>query len=403
MNQAASGIGEARKAAFGLAATQAIIGSAAPIAIATGGLAGLMLLGPDKSLATAPVTGFNIGIALGALPAAAAIAGLGRRGGFLAGAAMTGLGGFTACIALIWGQFWLFVAGLLLIGVGGAFVQQYRFAAADAAPPEYKAKAISWVLGGGVFTAIIGPHLVIQTRDLFAPFTFAGAYAAVVGLALIGALVISYFAPSAAPKQALAADTLPPRSRRTIVSQPLFATGLICAVGSYTMMTFLMTGAPLGMVAAGCSQEEAFLGISWHVMAMFAPSFFTGSLIQRFGRERIVAAGLAILLLTAVIGLAGETVWHFWAALVLLGLGWNFGFIGATAMVAETYRPAEKRVAQGFHDTVLFGLVAFSSLMSGVTFHFGGWHALNFVVFPVVGLCLAALAWLVLSQRRNAT
>ncbi|MGL4404444.1 MAG: MFS transporter [Notoacmeibacter sp.] len=392
---------KAKAVALNLAAIQAIIGSAAPIAISTGGLAGFMLLGADKSLATAPAAGFSVGIALGALPAAFAISALGRRGGFTAGAAMTGLGGLVACLALIYSNFWVFALGLVFIGIGGAFVQQYRFAAADASPPEFKPKAISWVLFGGVFTAILGPQIVILSKDLFAPFTFAGAYAGVVVLAIIGALLISFLnAPEPISAKAKASE-LPPRSRNEIIRQPVYAVGLICAIGSYTLMTFLMTGAPIAMVAAGCTQEQAFLGISWHVLAMYAPSFFTGSLIVKFGRERIIIAGLATLLVTAFVGLHGETLWHFWVALILLGLGWNFSFIGATAMVADSYRQNEKGTAQGFHDAVLFGLVAFASLMSGVVFNAGGWHTQNFIVFPVIAICLGALFLLSIIQKRE--
>ncbi len=393
-------IKKARATALNLAAIQAIIGSAAPIAISTGGLAGYMLLGADKSLATAPATGFNIGIALGALPAAFAISTLGRRGGFTAGAGMTGLGGLVACLALLNSHFWLFALGLLFIGIGGAFVQQYRFAAADAAPPEFKPKAISWVLFGGVFTAILGPQIVIQTENLFAPFTFAGAFAAVVVLAIVGALLISFMKAPDPVAEAAQSSQLPPRSRREIITQPVYVAGLICAVGSYMLMTFLMTGAPLAMVAAGCTQEQAFLGISWHVLAMYAPSFVTGNLIIKFGRERMIMVGLIIMIVTAFVGLHGETLWHFWIALILLGLGWNFGFIASTAMVAGSYRNSEKGTAQGFHDAVLFTLVAFASLMSGVVFNAGGWHTQNFLAFPVVAICFAALFALHITQKR---
>jgi MFS family permease len=393
-------IKKARATALNLAAIQAIIGSAAPIAISTGGLAGYMLLGADKSLATAPATGFNIGIALGALPAAFAISTLGRRGGFTAGAGMTGLGGLVACLALLNSHFWLFALGLLFIGIGGAFVQQYRFAAADAAPPEFKPKAISWVLFGGVFTAILGPQIVIQTENLFAPFTFAGAFAAVVVLAIVGALLISFMKAPDPVAEAAQSSQLPPRSRREIITQPVYVAGLICAVGSYMLMTFLMTGAPLAMVAAGCTQEQAFLGISWHVLAMYAPSFVTGNLIIKFGRERMIMVGLIIMIVTAFVGLHGETLWHFWIALILLGLGWNFGFIASTAMVAGSYRHSEKGIAQGFHDAVLFTLVAFASLMSGVVFNAGGWHTQNFLAFPVVAICFAALFALHITQKR---
>ncbi len=194
-----------------------------------------------------------------------------------------------------------------------------------------------------------------------------------------------------------------PRGRSLeIVAQPRFAIGLICAVGSFALMSFLMTGAPLAMVGCGFSTDQATLGISWHVMAMFAPSFFTGRLIHRFGAERIVATGLLLLIACAIVGLSGIQLWQFWSALILLGLGWNFGFIGATAIVADTYRPSEKGKVQGFHDFVLFGSVAFASLMSGAVYNAYGWEMLNWVVFPVIALCLGALAWLRGSNRRTA-
>ncbi|MGO4837731.1 MFS transporter, partial [Rhizobiaceae sp. 2RAB30] len=169
------------------------------------------------------------------------------------------------------------------------------------------------------------------------------------------------------------------------------------------LMSFVMTGAPLAMVGCGFSADEATLGISWHVMAMFGPSFFTGRLIHRFGVERIVAFGLLLLIACAVIALMGIELWHFWTSLILLGLGWNFGFIGATAMVADTYRPEEKAKAQGFHDFVLFGTVAFSSLMSGTVYNAWGWEMLNWIVFPVAAFCLVALGALALSSRKQKT
>ncbi len=178
-----------------------------------------------------------------------------------------------------------------------------------------------------------------------------------------------------------------------IVAQPRFIVALLCAVGSYCLMSFVMTGAPLAMVGCGFSPDEATLGISWHVMAMFGPSFFTGRLIARFGKERIVTFGLLLLIGCALVALSGIALWQFWTSLILLGLGWNFGFIGATAMVAETYADSEKGKVQGFHDFVLFGSVAFASLMSGKVYNAWGWDMLNWVIFPVVLACLAALRW----------
>jgi predicted MFS family arabinose efflux permease len=392
---------EARRTALILAATQAIVGSAAVVAISLGALAGQYLLDVDKSLATAPVTGFNVGVAIGAIPAASLIRLLGQRNGFQIGTATTALGGLVATIALVQSNFWLFVAGLVMLGVGGAFVQQFRFAAADNAPPEFKARAISFVLAGGIFTAIIGPQIVIFTRDLLAPVMFAGAFAAVIGLAAVGAVLLSFLRVKEKTSTHDEHAVERGRALSEIAMQPQFAIGLLCAVGSYALMSFVMTGAPLAMVGCGFSPDQAAIGISWHVMAMFGPSFFTGALISRFGKETIVATGLILLIACAIVALSGIQLWQFWTSLILLGLGWNFAFIGATAMVAGTYRNSEKGKVQGLHDFILFGSVALGSLASGAVYNAWGWDMLNWVVFPVTGLCLVGLGMLVVSGRRR--
>lgn len=392
---------DARRTAIVLAAAQAIVGSAAPIAISVGGLAGFYLLDADKSLATAPVTGFTIGVALGAIPAALVLKRLGLRLGFMTGTGMTAAGGLVATLALFAQNFWLFAAGLALIGVGNAFVQQFRFAAAESAPAQFKAKAISFVLAGGVLTAIIGPQIVIFTRELMAPVMFAGTFASVLGIAAVGALILSALPRRQPESHVSAVSQMPARPLGEIVRQPKYAVGLLCGVGTYALMSFVMTGAPLAMVGCGFSTDQAMLGISWHVMAMYAPSFFTGRLIARFGKETIVALGLVLLLACAVVALSGIALWQFWTALVLLGIGWNFGFIGATAMVAETYHPAEKGRALGFHDFVLFSTVAFASFMSGLVYNLAGWDMLNWIVFPVGLACLASLGLLAVRGRRH--
>ncbi|WP_309086103.1 MFS transporter [Chelativorans sp.] len=392
---------EAKRTALILAAAQAVIGASAPITISMGGLAGSYLLGSDKALATAPVTGFNLGVALATLPAAMLVGLLGRRNGLISGTGVTALGGAVAALALLWANFWLFAAGLLLVGGGNAFLQQYRFAAADNAPADFKPRAISWVLGGGVVSAILGPQVAIHTRELFAPVMFAGSFAAIIGLAAFGGVILSFLrlrrdeAPSSTR-----VDDQPARPLTEIISRPRFVTALFCGISTFALMSFVMTGAPLAMVDCGFSPDQATLGISWHVLAMFAPSFITGSLIARFGQERIVAAGLVILIGCGLVALSGIALWQFWLALVLLGIGWNFGFIGATAMVAECYRPSEKSKVQGVHDFMLFSTVAFSSLMSGRVYNAHGWDVLNWIIFPVAGFCLLILGMLALRRRR---
>ena len=390
---------EARRTAFILATAQAIMGSVPPICISVGALVGSQLLDADKSLATAPVTGFNLGVALGALPAAALIRRFGQRDGFMTGAGVVGIGGMIATLAMLRGSFWLFAMGVCLVGMGMSFSQQYRFAAADDAGPAFKARAISWVMAGGVLNGILGPQVVIFTDDLMAPVKFAGSFASILVIAGIGAAVLSLLRLK--PKMQVIAEAShePARPLLEVIRQPQFAVGLLCAVGSYSLMSFVMTGAPLAMIGCGFSSDEAALGISWHVLAMFGPSFFTGLLIARFGKERILATGLLLLIGCGVCALAGIELWNFWLALILLGLGWNFGFIGATAMVAGSYRFSEKGKVQGLHDFVLFGSVAFSSLMSGIIFNAYGWDALAMVIFPVTLLCLVALGMVVVMAR----
>ena len=382
---------EARRTALILAAAQAVLGSAAPVCFALGALAGHFMLGADKSLSTAPLTGFNVGVALGALPAAAIIRALGHRNGFLTG---------TLLIALFQSNVWLFAAGLLVVGSGSAFVQQFRFAAADNAPPEFKARAISFVLAGGIITAILGPQTVIFTHDLLMPVPFAGSFAAIMALAAVGGSIL-FLLRRESKVEARQAASHGGRPLSVIVMQPRFAVALGCAVASYALMTFVMTGAPLAMVGCGFSSDQATLGISWHVMAMYGPSFFTGRVIHRIGAATVVAMGFLLLIACALVAMSGIHLWQFWSALILLGLGWNFAFIGSTAIVAQCYTPEEKGRTQGFHDFVLFSSVAFASLMSGAVYNGWGWDALVRIVLPVAGLGLVAIVALGLSSRQR--
>ncbi|MEM1376227.1 MAG: MFS transporter [Pseudomonadota bacterium] len=404
-------IESAKRNALIYALAAGVVGAAAPVAISMGGLAGDYLLGADKTLATAPVTGFNIGLALGALPAAFLMRVVGRRYGFMTGGLVTALSGAVAGLAVMQGSFWLFAFGLTLMGAGAAFVQQYRFAAADASPGVFKPRAISWVLCGGVLAAVIGPQLVIMTREMMAPIEFAGAFFSVIGLGIIGFIILGFLRISAPTEQSQTDDAAqgPARPLSEIIAQPRFLISFMCAVTSYALMSFLMTGAPLAMVGCGYTPDQATLGISWHVMAMFAPSFFTGRLITRFGKETVVGAGLIILLGCAVVALSGIQLWQFWVSLILLGIGWNFGFIGSTAMLIDTYRPSEKNKVQGIHDFALFSTVAFASLMSGAALNmFGdtaaeGWVSLNLIALPIVGICLAVLVFHTLATRGRAS
>ena len=391
----------ARRNALILAGAQALCGAAAPIVISQGGFVGRYLLGDDASLATAPVTGYNVGVWLAAIPAAMLMARIGRRGGFVSGAMIGVAGCLLAAYAIVAGAFWLFVAAMILVGLGGSFTQQYRFAAADEGTAAFKPKAISWVLAGGLLAAIVGPQTANLMRDFLAPVDYAGAFLGGALVLLAGAVVLMFLRFERTPSKAERIEaTKGGRPLARIAAQPRFIVSVLCAVGAYALMSFVMTGAPLAMIDCGHSKDDATLGIQWHVMAMFGPSFFTGSLIARFGKETIVVVGMVLLMVCAIVFLAGLTLANFWIGLVILGVGWNFGFIGATAMLTDTYRPEERAKAQGFNDFLVFGSVALASLSSGLTLNAFGWDWLNWIVFPVCVACLLSLLWIGTGSRR---
>jgi MFS family permease len=391
---------QVRRNAVVLMSANAVNGSILPIAVTLGGLAGAYLLGPDKSLATLPVTASTVGAALTTIPAAILMGRIGRRKGFVLGAAPAIAGGLLATFALMQGLFWLFAASLFLIGVSGAFNQQYRFAAIDAGSPPVRTKAMSLVMAGGIFSAVIGPQTVILTTGWLSPIAFAGTFLAAAGLGCLG-LVIASLVRDVAPPRPAATDESASKGRplAVIARQPRFIAAVICGIAAYSMMTLVMTAAPLAMVGCGLSQSDAALGIQWHVLAMFAPSFFTGRLIVRFGKDRIVIAGLALLTGCAVVGLSGLSLAHFWITLILLGLGWNLAFIGATAMLSDTYRPEERGRVQGLNDFLVLGSAAVASLLSGKLIGGPGWAFINMIVFPVVLVGLLALAWAFMMRR----
>ena len=391
---------EARRNALVLTAAGALGGSAPSIAIVLGGLAGAHLLGPDKSLATLPVSFFIVGGAIAAIPAAMLMARIGRRSGFIVGSLSGIVGGIMSGFALLAGSFWGLVIGFGVAGIAGAFIQQYRFAAADAGSPALRAKAISWVMIGFIAAAVLGPQSIILTRHWFDPIPFAGGFFAMAVMAFLGMLVLFLLrgAAAAVPKEE---ERSGGRPLIEIARQPRFIVALVCGIGSYAMMALVMTAAPLAMVHAQHSQDTVALGIQWHIVAMFAPSFFTGSLIARFGKEPVIGVGLALLTFCAIVAMNGVDVAHFWASLILLGVGWNFGFIGATAMLTETYRPEERGRVQGLNDFIIFGFVAIASFSSGALFASVGWATLNLIVFPVVAVCGVALVLLYLSGHRQ--
>jgi predicted MFS family arabinose efflux permease len=276
--------------------------------------------------------------------------------------------------------------------------QSYRFAAADGASAAFRPKAVSWVMAGGVFAGVLGPQLVQWTMDIWPPFLFAFSFLVQAAVALLAMAILSGVdAPKPAP-----ADLRGARPLLEIVRQPKFIAAAICGIVAYPTMNLVMTSAPLAMKMCGLSLTDSNFGIQWHIVAMFAPSFVTGSLIGRFGAPKIIATGLLLEAVAATIGLSGITALHFWAALIVLGIGWNFGFVGASALVLETHRPQERNKVQAFNDFLVFGMMAVGSFSSGQLLANYGWSAVNIVVYPPVLLGLAVLLLAGLARRQQA-
>ena len=381
---------KARRNVFVLATAGALGGAAPPISFSIAAIAAYDFLGEDKSLATLPITAFVVGTACGTVPAALLMRKVGRRAGFITGMLISLLGVVLSGLAMFTSGFVLLCVGSALVGFAQAFLQQFRFAAADTASRAFRPRAISLVMAGGIVAAVLGPQTVIHAADLFEGAPYAGAFLGAAFFSLLGVGVLFFLdIPHVQVKPGAASGRL----IGEIARQPSFLVAVGCATSAFAMMSFVMTAAPLAMVMHHHHRDAAVLGIQWHVLAMFAPSFITGSLIARFGAERIVAAGLLLLVGCSLVALSGTSVGHFWLALVLLGIGWNFGFIGGTALVTQTYRPEEKEKVQALNDFLIFGVVALASFSSGEVLLAGGWNLLNIMVLPFAVLVLGALFW----------
>jgi MFS family permease len=387
----------AKRNALVLVVAQALAGGNNAVIVSTAGIVGVMLA-PDRTLATLSATMLVVGTWAGTLPMGLLAARFGRRFALQAGTAAGILSGLISCAAVLQGSFFLFCFGAFCGGFYAAGHQSYRFAAADTASDAFRPKAISWVLTGGVIAAFIGANLVIVTRDFWQPYLFAATYIAQSVLALLAGIVLAFtkFPKVTAKTKARAAG----RPLLEIARAPRFVIAVICGVAAYALMNLMMTSAPLAMVDCGHSVDNAMLGTQWHMLGIFAPSFFTGGLIVRFGVERIVLSGLALTFLSAVVGLSGTGVWHFWTAVTLIGVGWNFAFIGATTIVTQCYRPEERYRVQSFNDFLIFGSMTISSFASGALLARLGWTFVNGVVLPPVLIAAALLMWLSLRDRR---
>ncbi|MGB0855243.1 MAG: MFS transporter [Pikeienuella sp.] len=396
--------GLARRNVLILALASALLGAQMPVHFVLGGLSG-QLLATDKTLATLPISA-TVFCSMFAAPAVALLMGrYGRRIGFVIGVVGGGIGAGLNALALMQGSFALLLVGSALIGVYMAAQGQYRFAAADTASPAFRPKAISLVMAGGLAAAVIGPELVKNFGDALEGIPFAGAYVAILVLNVVaGPVLLLLQIPKPVRAKGPGASGRP---LREILAQPRTLTAIICAMVSYSLMNLVMTATPLAVVGCGFGVDTAATVVTAHVLAMFVPSFFTGHLIARFGNVRIVALGLGLLGLCAVVAMNGVSETHFFGALILLGLGWNFGFIGATDMLTSTHEPAERAKVQGLNDFLVFGMVTIASLSSGVLLNgfddvVSGWNAVNIAEAPFLALAAAALVWLIIKERRRA-
>ena len=377
-----------------LACAQALAGANSAVIYATGSIIG-STLAPSPAMATVPISVLVVGMAAGTLPAGWIARTHGRRAAFLTGGGCGAAAGLLGAVALLAQSFALFCTATLCAGLYAAVVQSFRFAAADGASAAFRPKALSWVMAGGVFAGIIGPQLVTWTMDLWSPHLFVVSFLAQAAVALVAMAVLAGVDLPAVPRIEVAKG----RPLGIIARQPRFVLAVVCGVVSFMLMNLIMTSAPLAMRMCGLPIEASNTAIQWHVVAMYAPSFFTGVLIARFGAHRVVAVGLLLLMGAGVVGLSGLSTAHFIAGMVLLGIGWNFGFVGASAMVLETHRPEERTRVQAFNDFLIFGAMVVVSFSSGGLLSTYGWAAVNWLVFPPVA---AALAFLLLARLRNA-
>ena len=387
----------ARRNALVLAIAQSLAGGNNTVLVATAAIVGTMLA-PDKGLATLPISIFVLGMWMGTLPMGMLARRLGRRNALQIGTGCGVLTGLICCVAVLQGSFFLFNVGAVFSGFYASAHQSYRFAAADTASDEFRPKAISWVLFGGILAGVVGAQLVIATQNLWPPYLFAATYIGQSALALVAGGVLMFVNIPKPPPRSVVGDGRP---LSEIAREPRFIVAVACGVAAYSMMNLVMTSAPLAMVMCNHSITDATLGLQWHVLGMYAPSFITGALITRFGLERITGLGFALIVVAAGIGIAGISLWHFWIGLALLGVGWNFAFIGATTMVTHCHQPNERNKVQAFNDFLVFGSMAIGSFSSGQLLASFGWATVNEVVFPVVLAASALLRWSALRRRAS--
>lgn len=378
-----------------LSASQATSQSGQTLVITVTALTGAYLA-DAPALATVPLTFQFVGTMFATVPASLLMVRLGRRFGFSVGQAIGAFSALVAAYGIVQGSFWLFAAGSMGIGVHNAFWQQLRFAASEAVGEEKRARAVSYVVMGGVAAAVAGPWLATHTREMLAPVLFAGCYIAFAGLSGVNILLLQA-TQLEAPKAS--APSGKGRPLRVIAGQPAFLAAAMSAAIGYGVMVLVMTATPLAMVGCGFAFADTAFVIQWHVLGMYAPGFFTGRLIERFGAERIIGAGILLVAVTMGANLSGLALENFWVGLVAVGVGWNFMYVGGTALLTQTYRPEERGKVQALNEFMVFATVTAASLSSGVLFSVFGWYTVNLVIVIPQLIVMAVLSRSMLQRR----
>lgn len=387
-----------KKQVWLLALCQALLLTNTVILMAVNALVGYMLA-ENKMLATLPAMTYVVGSAISAMPASAWMRKVGRRSGFMHGSLLAIVGALIAAAAVSMKSFWGVCLGTFFIGCYNATGALYRFAAADAVAGDNKARAISLVLAGGIVGGLLGPESSKLTKDWLA-VTYAGTYLSLVAFAMAALALQSRLE---LPKIAAASIDKPMRPLAVIARQPKFIVAVLAAALGYGVMNLLMVATPLAMSFCGHPFKEGVFVLEWHVVGMFLPSFFAGDLIKRFGALKIIVAGVLLNFASIAINLSGVTVAHFWLGLVVLGVGWNFMFIGGTTLLTETYEPHEKTRVQGFNDMLVFATMAVSSSSAGFLVNARGWEMVNYTAIPAVGIALVAAALLVATSTARTS
>jgi MFS family permease len=395
-SEPSSSVGTERLTVLALSACQALSQTGSIILFTIGGLAGLALA-PSRLLATLPIATTAFGTLIATVPAAMLMARFGRKPGFLLGTALGAVGGVIGAGALLLGNFALLCIATMLVGTYHGFAQYYRFAASEASSPSFRSKAVSYVIAGGVVAAVAGPQLAIVTKEVGAMPSYIGSFAAVTLLSGAAALVL--WATRLPTPALMETSGRQPRSLRQLARQPAFVAAVSGATIGFAVMAIPMTATPLSMVTHNHSVGAAAMVIQWHVLGMTAPSFFTGTLIRKAGTELVMLAGAAVLCVHVGISVLGTEFMHYVSALIFLGIGWNFLYVGGTTLLTETYAESEKAKVQGFNDLIVVAALTLGSFSAGVLNELLGWRGLNLAMLPLIAMAAGLIVRSMVHRR----